>query len=173
MKNSLVVIFVLHEKIKPYIDDFIDSLNYQTCKAFDVVWFDDGYNGDIVVDNQGACIRVSEKGLSPFQVRVRLFSKVKAMGYESVVCCDADDILGCNRLFYVSQYIHKYDFLVNNCDLIDEKNQVISKNFFMSCEKFDIFPGNIFGLSNTAFKVKALDFELFECDTVIFDWLFF
>ena len=181
MKNVCFVC-VIHEKVKPYLKDFVDSLDHQTTDNFDFIVFNDGLNiKDLDFKFSSTRLKIINVFGSPVEIRNCMIRFLISSNYEYCVFGDADDFFEKNRIAENLRLLQTCDLVVNDVHLVDSKGQLLKENYFSKRIKnhFPITPEflvdkNIIGLGNTAIKVKLLSEELIVSENLIaVDWQIF
>jgi len=179
--NDTVLVFVLFPALEKYIGEFLCSIDKQTDKRFDVLYFDDGYEKSIVLSNEISVSKITSSGsqLSPFENRWKLILEAKRLGYKNLIFCDADDVMSCHRVSMSIETLTRTDIFVTDLDVFREQT-IFRKNLFgsssidfNSIDIFSLLEGNFIGLTNSAFRLDCLNFDLSGYNAQVFDWLFF
>ena len=177
---------VIYSDALKYLDDFIDSINEQTYKEFDVLLVNDDIDQIIL---QQRIKKINSKNIiiidqtkerkSPAQLRVVLLVEAKKRGYDLLVLGDCDDTFSKNRIYNIEQCYSKnkeYTFYYNDLIMQNGKMAIYGMpNLTYSIE--DILQYNYLGLSNNAINMGKISVEwiesLKECESFVFDWYFF
>lgn len=178
-KNETVLITTLYPKGKKYFKYFFRSLDTQTTKKFDVLLANDGVDQSdflpFLKKINFETIDVSGK-LSDIRRKLILEATEK---YKKIIFSDSDDILYKNRVELVSKMLNKNHIVINDIDLLNEKKDLIKKNYFSNRLKDgckitikSLLIGNMMGLSNTAARAEVF----YKCPALLhgnpyaFDW---
>lgn len=180
MKTALLI--VVYPGIKQYLPDLVLSLKNQTVKDFDVLLINDGLDEDTlshefknlrtrVIKSEGSIVGNREVGINYAIER----------GYDVLVFCDADDYYEKNRIEHSLDTLQTYDIYVNDLTLVDENGNVILKNYLTKamCEEAKIMTldfireKNLFGMSNTAIRLKDIKQIQISLDIKAVDWYLF
>lgn len=181
-KKRIAVLGVVFPKIERFIDDYLSSLEKQTVKDFDLIIINDGFNNFIRFKTQyDLNIKDVKYTGTPAEIREFAINYLKKEKYDYVIFTDCDDFFSSNRVEKSLELLKSYDIVVNDLTTISECGEVI-KSCYIS-NRFDnlseieldyIIDKNIFGLSNTAVKLRSFPEEIrFERDLVAIDWYFY
>lgn len=174
----LTTIFPMNEG---YLHDFFDSLQKQTYKFFDVVVVNDGFKNLSKFQKEYFDLNIIEIISTSSIAKNRELGINYAInhGYDVLVFGDSDDFFSENRVEKSLEFLNQYDVVVNDLTLFNEKNiyeqKYISNRINNKTSiQFDfIKEKNIFGLSNTAIKLKNVELVSFSEDLIAVDWYFF
>lgn len=174
----LTTIFPMNEG---YLHDFFDSLQKQTYKFFDVVVVNDGFKNLSKFQKEYFDLNIIEIISTSSIAKNRELGINYAInhGYDVLVFGDSDDFFSENRVEKSLEFLNQYDVVVNDLTLFNEKNIYEQKyisnriNNKMSIQFDFIKEKNIFGLSNTAIKLKNVELVSFPEDLIAVDWYFF
>lgn len=175
---------VIYSKALTYFREFIDSLNSQIEKDFDLVIINDNIDINVLAEYISK-LEVNCKVFNCFEkktpadLRVDLLRNTKSCGYDLLILGDCDDIFERKRVSELRKiYIQNKDFafFYNKLLLFDKSNAL--KDFPAFTTRIDeIFECNYLGLSNTAINLSFLsnDFiqSLYGCTSFVFDWYLF
>lgn len=179
---------VIYQQAKPFLDDFLRSIDNQTDNDFELILINDNYSNpeieDIVNRLKGLTINYQivdfkERKLSIAGTRIEMLKYIKKMGYDLLVLGDADDTFSPNR---VEQCKYAYNnnkqaaFFYNK--LITDKGYDIFDNIPLITKDIDnISQQNYLGLSTSAIRMSLIkdDFldSLYEGESPVFDWYLF
>lgn len=160
--GELALYTAVYPGVEPYLRDWYRSVEEQTDRDF-VLWISlDGLSADAVVESMGAdpgatWVR-SMPGDTPASVRQRGLETV-VESVRLLVMVDADDILCPTRVQAARMALESTDVYACALRLVDsvghDLGQTMSLPGALSAE--DVLPsGNIFGLSNTAYRSDTL-----------------
>ncbi len=167
---------------KAYLHDFFNSLQQQTYKNFDVIVLNDGFVNfeEFITTFDG--LNIIELPYSDTIAKNREFgiNYVIQNNYDFLVFGDSDDCFDINRVQISVDILKDFDIIVNDLTLFNDENGVYYKKYISNrvennteIELDFIKDKNIFGLSNTAVKVSALDPINFDKDLIAVDWYLF
>tara|TARA_X000000950_G_scaffold289243_1_gene411163 strand:+ start:8630 stop:9337 length:708 start_codon:yes stop_codon:yes gene_type:complete len=180
--NKVSFLTTIFPKNKNFLIEFFDSLKNQTYKNFDVIVINDGY------DNFEKIKKKYSKILNIIEVKYsNLPKKNKEYGinycidknYNILIFGDSDDYFGSNRIEKSINLLKKYDIVVNDLSLFDQKGIIVNKYFSRRLKNLDLVDyefikdKNIFGLSNTAINLENISKVNFDNCNEIVDWYFF
>ena len=161
-----------------FLIDFFDSLTRQTCNNFDVVVVNDGYSNFDKLKSKYSMLNILELEYSNTPAKNREYGINYCINnkYDVLVFGDSDDYFSDNRVEFSLKMLKENDIVVNdvslfNDDSIYEKKYISNRLKDNSQVTFDYIKNkNIFGLSNTALKVKVLNNVIFDKNLVAIDW---
>jgi len=178
--HDAVLLVVIYEAAKDYINDYLASLESQIYKKFDVLIANDGYhNFEDHFSKKGLnwiCIDV--KG-SISDNRRSLINTAVDKGYKHLIFTDIDDIMADNRIESTLNLLDDNPVLVNDLDLIDKNRNIVEKAYlshrYSNSDLIgldSLVDGNIMGLSNTAARSESIKNSpaLTSGDSIAFDW---
>lgn len=183
MNNSGVIFSVVYSKALPYLRDVRDSALAQTRKDFDVVLVNDSCDKaqlEELFSPLNVTILEPDGGFSGN--RTQGINYARNHGYKYILFCDADDSFTANRYERTVAEFEKSnaDILVCNLNIADEQCQPFLKDYFSKEIPEDrwidadfLKDKNIFGMSNTAIRLDALNEDIQIPETPIVDWLLF
>ena len=173
---NTLLIGVVFEEVKPFLNKYIDSLNSQSTKNFDLLILNDGYEGEIPYNELGSHIINIANNKSPAQIRDFGIKYSIKHNYKNLIFTDTDD-------YYSKDYVESIiSGLINNdfiyCDIIpvDSKNYTINNYTSIppiTTQYMDIIDSNYLGLGSTGLKVKNLKEINIPSDIVAVDWYLF
>jgi len=180
--NKIAFITVVYPGVQNYLADFFSSLKRQTSKDFDVIVFNDGFSNldKFVHSYHQLSVQTHDCSGSPAKIRETAINWVKNQQYDYVLFGDADDYFAENRIEVCVDQLSMYDIVVNDVSLTDVAGVPFSSGYFSNRLANHSTVGveqvrekNIFGLSNTGVRRKALTEVRFDSDLVAVDWYFF
>lgn len=170
---------VVYDLAFKYHKEFIEAINSQTDKEFDVVIVNDNLSQDqievyksgiknnlIILDNLGTRTISS--------MRVSLLEGALSYKYDFIILADADDSFSEDRVLLLKKaYQSNHTFYYN--DLCDFSKKPLLKNLPTHMDTPDkILECNFLGLSNTAINLRRLSLiylkKMKSINTNIFDW---
>lgn len=183
MKNILFGTVIYPQSI-PYLDDFLNSINNQTYKDFDLLVINDGIDRGIVnhkfqILNRKARIFHNDQAMSPVNLRIYLLEKAKEVDADILIFGDSDDWFSDDRVEDVVDSFGKFKemgFVYN--DLYLESNELAFPKVQDKIDNVECIEHyNFLGLSNTAVRMNLLEGSfiksLQESNSFVFDWYFF
>ena len=174
----LTTVFPENEK---FLKTFFNSLSAQTYKNFDLVIVNDDFkNLDFYKDLYSNLNIIDINSYNtPAKNREVGINYCIDQNYEILAFGDSDDYFKDNRIEKSLELLKKSDVIINDLSLFDE-NSVYEKNYLSNrLKNLDIIDfefikdKNIFGMSNTAIKLKNISKVEFDPKTVAVDWYFF
>lgn len=182
-KKKIAFLTTLFPVPEQYVKDFMRSLSHQTYKKFDLILMNDGYGdtGNLRVEfSELNIIEISAKGSIP-KNREELIRFALVNEYDIAIFGDIDDYFSENRIQQTLKKLSNADIVVNELSPFSESES--PTNHMLSGRVSDfhddplgfVLDKNIFGLSNTALNLEAVngDVLLFPDDLVAVDWFFF
>ena len=175
---------VVYQTVNSYIEDFINAVNHQDTKDFDVLLLNDNLN-DEKCDFLTNRIKQKVIWLNCItdhripELKIELIKSAKEKKYNLLILGDFDDPFSENRVSkYIMNYDSKYSFYYNELYYMDQIN-----SFFCTLPPVveDINPileCNFLGFSNTALNMNTIDYTLLldslkVKQTIAFDWMVF
>lgn len=174
----LTVVFPMEDD---YVIDFFASLNSQTFKDFDLIVVNDKFKHLHKITNQFPDLRITVLNFSdtPLKNRQHGIDFILANNYDIVVFGDSDDYFSSNRVKVAIDKLANYEVVVNDLSVFNESG-VYEKKYFSNRLKNDmeisieyIRDKNIFGMSNTALRLRSLGHIIYDPDLIAFDWYIF
>ena len=181
IKNNSCVVTFLYPKSKKFIKQFVNCLEKQTYKKFDVLFFCDNYNLSSLnfkINLKYKCYNVS--GTIP-QIRQKSIKKLNLLSYKKIFFCDSDDLFKSNRIKILNDLLNKNKIVFNDIDCFN-KHKLVKKSFFSYFFKNNqkinykrLYHENFLGFSNTALKteiLKKIKLPKLSKKVTIYDWYF-
>tara|TARA_B100001027_G_scaffold176696_1_gene127980 strand:+ start:107 stop:964 length:858 start_codon:yes stop_codon:yes gene_type:complete len=181
INNNNCVVTYLYPESKKSIKKFINCLEKQNFKKFDVLFFCDNFN----LSNLNFKINLKYKsynlsGTIP-QIRQKSIKKLRFLNYKKIFFCDSDDLFKPNRIKILNKLLEKNKIVFNDIDCIN-KQKIVKKNFFsyffnnnQKINYKNLYHQNFLGFSNTAFKseiLKKIKLPNLSKKIIIYDWYF-
>ena len=182
MNKSICFFSVVYPAVQPFLADFFASLDRQTAPNMDIVIGVDSWPGfeRFVPEKLLARTKIVDCKGTPAEVRDQCFSFICRQGYDHVVIGDSDDTFSDDRAAIVSDLLGKYDIVVNDFDIVNEKNEVIESAYLSSRLKdgheisFEmILDHNSIGLSIAAVRSVILKGIKLSDNVPAIDWHLF
>jgi len=164
-----------------YLDDFLSSLAAQSHKKIDYYFFNDGIDNlhDRVKKHNINYVEIKLAG-TPSRIREIAINNLISSGYKYIVFGDSDDYFENSRIEKSLELLEKHDIVINDLNIISFDNKMLCRNYLSekiknnSIVKLEFVTNkNIFGLSNTAIKIKNLKKLKFNKNLIAVDWYFF
>ena len=174
----LTTVFLKNEK---FLNSFFNSLSAQTYKNFDLVIVNDNFKNLDFYKDLYSNLNIIDINSSntPAKNREVGINYCIDQNYEVLVFGDSDDYFKDNRIEKLLEFLIKADVVVNDLSLFDD-NGVYEKNYLSNrLKNLDIIDlkfikdKNIFGMSNTAIKLKNIKKVSFNYNIIAVDWFFF
>ncbi|MCO5229804.1 MAG: hypothetical protein M9958_01480 [Chitinophagales bacterium] len=182
MLRNIVVTYIYPEAIN-FFNEFIDSINNQSCKNFEVFIFNDGVSGSNQYFNSlnVAYYLIDVNGRTINSIRdfsIQYIKDRKDIG--KIIFQDIDDLPSGNRFEKLIEILDNHMLVCN--DLLPFNNNIKAKqsiwverikNLFSFNRDF-IRDFNIVGLGNTAIRHSLLDNEImYSKEVLAYDWFLF
>lgn len=175
---------VVYPKSLIYFNEFIDSLNSQSEKEFELVIINDCVD-EIILSKYLSGLRVKYKVFNyygehtPTDLRVDLLKIVKDRGYELLIIGDSDDVFDKDRIAEIKKCFETntdYTFFYNELLLFNKSKAL--KDVPLITNRIDqLLEYNYIGLSNSAINLSYVSEEFIEslygCTSFVFDWYLF
>lgn len=174
---------VVFPQKEEYTQEYIDSINGQDYKDFELIVVNDGLPPEEVlrIKSELRCHSIWENastGSSISDNRINILKSAKEMAYDVIIFGDFDDTFRKDRISsVVKAYDEKYTFYYHNvCDVKSGKSVFKGLPDAVS-DVSSILESNFLGLSNTAIKISDLSSEYINSfenvETNVFDWYLF
>lgn len=175
---------VVYPSALQYLDDFIESLNNQTFRKFDLIVINDNVDRMILDNylsayNENKIIIDCNDKRSPADLRIDLIKEAKKEGYDILIIGDIDDIFDENRVKEIYSYYNhnnQFVFYYNNLLLFD-KSPALKEFPAVTTNINQILECNYLGLSNTSLNLSLLSMDfidsLYGCTSFVFDWFLY
>ena len=174
----LTTVFPENEK---FLKTFFNSLSIQIYKNFDLVIVNDDFKNLDFYKNLYSNLNIVDINSSntPAKNREVGINYCIDQNYDVLVFGDSDDYFKENRIEKSLELLKKSDVIINDLSLFDE-NGVYEENYLSNrLKNLDIIDfefikdKNIFGMTNTAIKLKDIEKVSFSKETIAIDWYFF
>ncbi len=181
-QNKVSFLTTVFSNNSQYLNNFFESLKTQTFKDFDVVVVNDGYEKfeDIKKKYEQSLNIIEIKYLNtPAKNRERGVNFCIDSKYETIIFGDSDDYFANNRVEKSIELLKNNDIVVNDLNLFDDKGVYEEKYMSHRLNNYDVIDiefikdKNIFGMSNTALKLKDVSKVSFDPEIAAVDWYFF
>ena len=165
-----------------YLIDFFESLKNQTYKNFDVIVINDGLKKFEKIKklyNQYLNIIEIHYSSTPAKNKEHGINYCIKNQYDILIFGDSDDYFANNRIEKSLDLLEISDIVVNDLSLFNNKGVYETKYISHRVNNLDkidvefVKDKNIFGMSNTAIKLKNISKVTFDHETVAVDWYFF
>lgn len=164
-----------------YLFDFLDSLNSQTYKDFDLIIVNDGYENFTRIKDKYLNLNIVELKYSDTPVKNREYGINFCIenSYDILIFGDSDDYFENNRIEKSIELLSDSDIVVNDLSLFDENGIYEKKYISNRIDNLSIIDlefikdKNIFGLSNTAISLKDINKVSLPNTLIVVDWYLF
>lgn len=183
MNNPSVFFSVVYPQALPFLRDLRNSALSQSRRDFDFIVVNDGCEEAQVEENlKGLNLTIlkAEGGFSAN--RLQGINYARSNGYEYILFCDADDSFAANRYERtIEEFSRSHaDIIVCNLNITNQELKPVISNYFSKelpeSQVIDanfVQDKNVFGMSNTAIRLAALDDDIRLPETPIVDWYLF
>lgn len=180
--NKIAFLTTIFPTQEDFLHKFLNSLQNQTYKNFDLIFVNDGYKSFNKIKTQfNNSINIVEikSSNTPAKNREIGINYCIDHKYEILIFGDSDDWFKNNRIEISLKYLIDNDIVVNDLSLFNEdgiyEEKYISNrlNNLETIDKNFISDKNIFGMTNTAIKLKNISHVTFEDSLIAVDWYFF
>ncbi len=174
MRNKVVCLTTIYPGVEDYIEEYLQSIQNQACADFDLVIVNDDFSLPIdhILDRMDIKAKVFDSSLSPQANRLYGLRMCRDMGYDIIICGDADDVMSNDRVEKVVAYFseNKESRIVYN-DLVNKEFNLVYKD---KITLEDILDFNVLGFSCLNIKSDLVEFVLNHQNEKIpaFDWWF-
>jgi len=181
MSENIAFLTTIFPTNENYLYDFFNSLNRQTFKDFDVVVVNDNYKNFSKIKDKFSDLNIKELKYSdtPLRNREHGINFILDNDYDIVIFGDSDDYFSFNRVEVIIEKLIHYDIIVNDLSVFNEKG-IYKKKYLSHRIKNNteitidfVKDKNIFGMSNTALRVKSLGNIIYDSELIALDWYIF
>ena len=181
MSENIAFLTTIFPMKEDYLYDFFNSLNRQTFKDFDVVVVNDNYKNFSKIKEKFSDLNIKELKYSdtPLRNREHGINFILDNNYDIVIFGDSDDYFSFNRVEVIIEKLIHYDIIVNDLSVFNEK-RIYKKKYLSHRIKNNteitidfVKDKNIFGMSNTALRVKSLGNIIYDSELIALDWYIF
>ncbi|MCD4692724.1 MAG: glycosyltransferase [Calditrichales bacterium] len=171
-----VVLTVIYPKMAPQFDTFIQSINSQTSRCFDLLIINDAFGAGLNSWIKKFTIKPVIFKHSESPVKNRLFGLQKCIEekYDQIICADSDEIMHPERVEKITNYFKKHPlagFVYNNGEEYKRgkrfdlffKDKIVLK---------DILDFNVLGYGALSLQADMIPFiiEHANFNVLAFDW---
>lgn len=181
MSENIAFLTTIFPMKEDYLYEFFNSLNRQTFKDFDVVVVNDNCKNFSKIKEKFSDLNIKELKYSdtPLKNREHGINFILDNDYDIVIFGDSDDYFSFNRVEVIIEKLVYYDIIVNDLSIFNE-NEIYEKKYFSHRIKNNteitidfVKDKNIFGMSNTALRVKSLGNIIYDPELIALDWYIF
>ena len=180
-KTKIAFLTTIFPKNKNFLTSFFNSLNNQSFKNFDVIVVNDGLKNFQNYKKNFKKLNIIDinKSCSPIKNREIGINYCIENKYDILIFGDSDDYFKKNRVEISLELLKKNDIVVNDLSLFNEKKILQEMYFSKRINNYKeinlefIVNKNIFGLSNTAIKLKNLKKFNLPNYLIALDWYIF
>jgi len=179
--SNTIVVGCIYPGVESFLPDFFKSIQSQTTQDYDLLIISDGQDlKDCQKLPPNTKIIQIKQNITPAQIRLKAIEYSKENKYQYLIFTDTDDFFSANRVEVSRVGLQKYDFVFNEIDLVDIKRHRMCSNVLKRMNirnqynKVDeIIDKNLFGLSNTAVTLNALNNLTIPKEIIAVDWWIF
>lgn len=180
--SKVVVCGVLHPENINYFPEFINNLNDQTFKNFDLLVINERIEESLLNVNfkKGELLIINSLFNDPKKNRDQMFESLRKLEYDVNILTDLDDLMSNDRVneSVISIIENKSDICYNDIvPFVNEKQISINDRFWSEREDFKNqkpnIKHNVFGLGNTAISYRIAGLDIKVSDNVVYDWEYF
>jgi len=171
--NDTLLIGVVFENVKPYLNKYIESLNNQSTKNFDLLILNDGYKEDIPdnkINNQIISILNNQTSAQIRQFGINYAIK---NNYKIIIFTDTDDYYSQNYVESLMLGLENNDFVYSNIVPVDNNDITINNYFSLPHEtkRYEqIIKYNYIGLGCSAVRSEIIRGINIPSDIIAVDW---
>ena len=180
--NKISFLTTIFPMNRQYLFDFFNSLINQTYKKFDVIVVNDGYKDfEKIKTIYAQNLNIIELKYSSTPAKNREYGINYCIDnkYDILIFGDSDDYFKNNRIEKSLEILNDADIAVNDLSLFNENGVYEEKYLSHRLNNLDVVNfefitnKNIFGMSNTAVKLKNISKVTFDNKIIAVDWYFF
>jgi glycosyltransferase involved in cell wall biosynthesis len=174
-----VFLTTIYPASQRYLNDFLNSLQKQTHRDFDVVLLNDGVKDFESYRLKYPNLNLIESKVSGSFGKIREIgiNTVQELGYQFIIFGDSDDYFSENRIEETLKYLKSTHIVVNELTLVNGSTRL--KDFLRTNLKNtkvledDILNGNVFGFSNIGLRAEIINTPVsFDDNLLAGDWFF-
>jgi len=174
--NDTLLMGVVFENVKPYLNKYIKSLNNQSVISFDLLILNDGYKEDIPDNKFNNHIINILNNQTSAQIRQSGINYAIKNNYKNIIFTDTDDYFSQNYVESLMLGLENNDFVYSNILPVDDKGITINNYFPLPYEanRYDeIIKYNFIGLGCSAVKSEIIKEINIPPDIVAVDWFLY
>jgi len=181
MNSKIAILTTIFPMEEQYLEEFLSSLENQTFKEFEIIVVNDGYREFNKLKNKYKNLTFIELHYSDTHAKNREYGINYAItnGYDILIFADSDDYFKENRVAVNIEKLKNYDIVINDLSLFYDKScyeKMYLSNRLKNNSNIElnfILDKNIFGMSNSAIKLRGLERIEFHKSLIAIDWYFF
>lgn len=174
----LTTVFPQNEE---FLKDFFESLSRQTFRDFDLVIINNNLKNLNYYKNVYSKLRIIDINSSGSIAKNRELGINYCIDkkYDVLIFGDSDDYFKNNRVEKSLELLKKKEVIVNDLSIFNKYGVYEKKYLSNRLKNLDIIDyefikdKNIFGMSNTAIKLKNISKVIFDDNIISIDWFFF
>jgi len=179
--SNTILVGCIYPGVEPFLSDFFESIKSQTTQDYDLLIISDNLElkDDQKLPPNTKLIQLKQN-ITPAQIRLKAIECCKENKYQYIIFTDVDDFFSANRVELSKIDLQNYDFVFNEIDLVDINGHSIRANVLKGInirnqynKVNEIIDKNLFGLSNTAVSLNALNELTIPKEIIAVDWWIF
>ena len=171
--NDTLLMGVVFEDVKPYLNKYIESLSNQSTKNFDLLILNDGYKEDIPDNKINNQIISIVNNQTSAQIRQFGINYAIKNNYKIIIFTDTDDYYSQNYVESLMFGLENNDFVYSNIVPVDKKDITINNYFSLPHEtkRYEqIIKYNFIGLGCSAVRSEIIKRINIPSDIIAVDW---
>jgi glycosyltransferase involved in cell wall biosynthesis len=179
--NKLILVTVIYDEISNFINEFIQSIDQQSFKNFEILVVNDCDKIDLIKKFKSKLKKKIHviKGVNNGNLnRLNALKYLKKKKFNQIVFCDSDDLLHRKRIENTIEFFAKNKdkkIFCGNLVFIDQKDQ---KDLFFKSKVAldDILEFNMLGFGTLAIRsnlIETIIKIIKKCNSKILDWAIF
>ena len=174
--NDTLLIGVVFDGVKPYLNKYIESLNNQSTTNFDLLILDDGYEEDIPDNKINNHVINILNNQTPAQIREFGINYAIKNNYKNIIFTDTDDYYSKNYVESLTPGLKNHDFVYSNIVPVDNKGISINNYFSLPHEtkRYEqVIKYNFIGLGCSAVRSEIIREINIPSDIIAVDWFLY
>ena len=173
MRNDTLLLAVVFEEVKPFLDEYFTSIDSQTEKNFDLLILKDKYKDKIPGGKTKNIVIDIENNDSPAQIRQYGIQYAIKNNYKNIIFTDTDDNYSQNYVESLMLGLENNDFVYSNIVPVDNNDITINNYFSLPHEtkRYEqIINYNFIGLGCSAVRSEIIREINIPSDIIAVDW---
>ena len=173
MRNDTLLLAVVFEEVKPFLDEYFTSIDSQTEKNFDLLILKDKYKDKIPGGKTKNIVIDIENNDSPAQIRQYGIQYAIKNNYKNIIFTDTDDNYSQNYVESLMLGLENNDFVYSNIVPVDNNGITINNYFSLPHEtkRYEqIINYNFIGLGCSAVRSEIIREINIPSDIIAVDW---
>jgi hypothetical protein len=177
-EKPILVMVVIYPGAELYLNDYLESINSQVYKDFQVLVLNDHASKDNCNLFPSNSIIIDFKdNFTPAQIRQQGINFAIDNNYKYLIFTDIDDFFTNNRFYLSLKGLGIHDFVYNELVSVNSDKKILHDNLLSGMHISNIFSNyediihrNFFGLSHTAVNVECLKDLVIPSKIMAVDW---